>query len=182
MKNIKVLFASALLTLSMSAAAFAGSWQTSETGMWYQNDDGTYPVSIWQWIDGDQNGIAERYYFNEAGYLLVNTSAPDGALVNENGAWIADGVVQTLAADQAAAVNQAGVPSAVNQTEGTAAAANTSTASAVGSGRASGSSVVSDVPYDGYTIVVNTNTKKYHRKTCSSVKDINPQNMGYSSD
>ena len=45
--------------------------QISENGYgwWYDNGDGTYPVSCWQWIDGNGDGLAECYCFNEEGYL-----------------------------------------------------------------------------------------------------------------
>ncbi len=90
----------ACLTIGMSMAAFAGSWGSNDTGWWWNNDDGTYPVSTWQWIDGNNDGIAESYYFDGNGYLLTNTTTPDGYTVNENGAWVSDGQVQTRAAQK----------------------------------------------------------------------------------
>ena len=78
----------------MSSLAFAGSWGKDSNGWYYLNDDGTYATSGWQWIDGDNDGVEECYYFDETGYLYENTTTPDGYTVNENGAWIIDGVVQ----------------------------------------------------------------------------------------
>ena len=52
----------------------------------------------WQWIDTDANGVSECYYVGDDGAVLKNTTTPDGYLVNEQGAWIVDGVVQTQAA------------------------------------------------------------------------------------
>ncbi len=97
MKKTAILTAAlaACLTIGMSVAAFAGSWGQNETGWWWNNNDGSYPVSTWKWIDGNQDGIAESYYFDENGYLLVNTKTPDGYTVNENGAWVENGQVQT---------------------------------------------------------------------------------------
>lgn len=57
-------------------------WKQDSTGWWYQNADGSYPKSTWQLIDG------KYYYFNEAGYMLANTTTPDGYRVDESGAWI----------------------------------------------------------------------------------------------
>ncbi len=94
-KTWKTFILAGILSLSLAVPAFAGSWQIDETGDWYQNDDGSYPVSCWKWIDGDGDGIAESYYFNEAGYLLVGTITPDGYTVDSNGAWTVDGVIQT---------------------------------------------------------------------------------------
>ena len=94
-KTIKVLGLVALMTLSMSIQAFAGEWKQNNTGWWYQNNDNSYPVNTWAWIDGNKDGIAECYYFNENGYMLANTNTPDNYTVNENGAWTINGVVQT---------------------------------------------------------------------------------------
>ena len=92
------------LTMGLSAmhssTAFAGQWQNQDGRFWWQNDDGSYPVSTWQWLDGDQDGAAEQYYFDENGYLLVSTTTPDQRTVNENGAWVSGGAVQRLAMSQ----------------------------------------------------------------------------------
>lgn len=96
MRKVKLLLATAILTLSMGMTAFAGSWQAQETGTWkYLNDDGTSPANTWQWIDGNNDGIAENYYFDANGNLLVNGTAPDGNIVDSNGAWTINGIVQT---------------------------------------------------------------------------------------
>lgn len=57
-------------------------WKQDNTGWWYQNADGSYPKSVWQQID------SKYYYFNESGYMLSNTTTPDGYQVDESGAWI----------------------------------------------------------------------------------------------
>lgn len=87
-KNVMAAFTVAL-TLSMSVPTFAGQWQQNTTGWWYQNDDGGYPVNSWQWIDG------KCYYFDSNGYMLANTTTPDGYAVDASGAWVVNGVVQT---------------------------------------------------------------------------------------
>lgn len=85
----------AIMALSTNMAAFAGQWQSDASGWWYQNDDGGYPANTWQWIDGNGDGVAESYYFNEQGYCLMNTTTPDGYTVNPAGAWTVNEVVQT---------------------------------------------------------------------------------------
>lgn len=165
MKRIYILLTTMLVSASMTITALAGTWQPQENGQWkYQNDDGSYFVNGWQWIDGNGDGIAESYYFDGNGCCLMNTMTPDGYCVDENGAWIVDGVIQT----QTIAVQE--TPSAHPVT--------TDQAQSVTAGTAG----ISSVPYDGYTIVVNTNTKKYHRPSCSSVRTIKATNLGYSSD
>ena len=54
-----------------------------------------YPKSQWQWIDGNKDGIAECYYFDGSGYMLSNTTTPDGYVVNGDGAWTEGGAVKT---------------------------------------------------------------------------------------
>ena len=81
-------------TILAATPAYAGQWMQDGNGWWWQNDDGSYPTAKWQWIDGDADGISERYYFNENGYILANTLTPDGNQVNADGAWIVNGSVQ----------------------------------------------------------------------------------------
>lgn len=85
--------AALFLGLAFPSQAFAAQWQKDENGWWWQNDDGSYPVSGWRWLDGNGDGIAECYYFGEQGYMLADTKAGKYE-VNENGAWTVDGVVQ----------------------------------------------------------------------------------------
>lgn len=90
------------MTLAMSMTALAGQWKSDASGWWWENDGGGYPVSTWQWIDGNGDGVAESYYFDSRGYCLLNTTTPDGYAVNAAGAWVVDGVIQTKAVEAAA--------------------------------------------------------------------------------
>lgn len=85
----------AVFTLNTTIVAFAGTWQQDVNGWWYDNGDGTWSEIGWQWIDGNYDGTAECYYFNQQGYCLTGTVTPDGYLVNESGAWVQNGIVQT---------------------------------------------------------------------------------------
>ncbi|MDW2797206.1 hypothetical protein RZO55_06405 [Clostridium boliviensis] len=51
-------------------------------GFWYKNSDGTFPQSTWKQIGG------KYYYFDEEGYLLRNTTTPDGYQVDREGVRI----------------------------------------------------------------------------------------------
>lgn len=157
MKKTKIFATAALLATIISSNAYAGSWQQNETGYWWQNDDGSYPVNTWQWIDGNNDGISESYYFNENGYCLMNTITPEGFTVDANGAWTVNGSVQTQTA--APAENPAPQPEPESAATG-----------------------ISTTPYEGYTIVVNTNTKKYHTPGCRFVDQMNDSNTAYSND
>lgn len=99
MRIRKVIFTAAIISMVMSGTAFAGTWKTGaepdQNRWWYDFDNGSYASNGWYWIDGDNNGIAECYYFDAAGWLLANTTTPDGYTVNESGAWVQNGVIQT---------------------------------------------------------------------------------------
>ena len=99
MKKIVMMMAAAAMTAAMAMTAMAapfGSWQQNENGWWWQRTDGSYPVSEWKWIDGNGDGTAESYYFDQNGYLAANTVV-DGYSVNQDGAWVKNGVVQKRA-------------------------------------------------------------------------------------
>ena len=88
-----------LLSLSAAFPAMAGNWKTG-TGAnaarwWYDNGDNTWAANGWRWIDGNQDGISECYYFGADGWLLTSTTTPDGYVVNADGAWTVNGIVQT---------------------------------------------------------------------------------------
>lgn len=95
MKKFIGLVAVAAFSSIMVSSAMAGTWKQNNVGWWFDNGNGTYPASTWQWIDGNNDGIAECYYFDRAGYMLANTNTPDGYQVNASGAWVQNGAVQT---------------------------------------------------------------------------------------
>lgn len=105
-KKMGVAVSALALTLCMSIPAFAGRWQQNTGGWSYQNDDGGYLADTWQWIEG------KCYYFGGDGYMLSDTTTPDGHTVDATGAWTVDGVVQTqqnAAAETAKAASYGGV-------------------------------------------------------------------------
>ncbi len=85
------------LTLAFAAGgamtAHAAGWITEGSVWKYQNGDGSYAANGWQWIDGNNDGTAECYYFDAAGNLSVSTVI-EGYTVDANGAWVQDNVVQ----------------------------------------------------------------------------------------
>lgn len=93
-RNFVLGAAAGMMCMWGGLTAFAGNWQQDASGWWWQEDDGTYPVSEWKWIDGDRDGVSECYYFNDKGYCLMGEAAPDGSQVDENGAWVVDGCIQ----------------------------------------------------------------------------------------
>ena len=98
-KKLMTTILAGVMISAFSIPAYAGSWQSDSTGWWWQNDDGSYPANSWQWLDGNSDGTAECYYFDGTGYILGNTTTPDGYSVEGTGAGIVNGVVQTQTAD-----------------------------------------------------------------------------------
>lgn len=98
----KVLGLTAAISFALPMLAYGGQWQQDANGWWWQEDDGTYPADGWKWIDDNQDGTAECYYFTSSGYILSGTTTPDNYTVNENGAWVIDGAIQQQAAQETA--------------------------------------------------------------------------------
>lgn len=97
-KRISMIAMMFWMTLAMGISASAGQWKQDTTGWWWQENDGSYPISEWRWIDGNNDGEAECYYFGSDGYLLTDTRTPDGYMVDHNGAWVENGIVRTKTA------------------------------------------------------------------------------------
>ena len=94
-KTILVTVAMSMAMTSKSFAAWKNGTGENQDKWWYDNGNEVYASNGWQWIDGNNDGVAECYYFDANGWLLVNTTTPDGHKVDENGAWIVNGVIQT---------------------------------------------------------------------------------------
>ena len=48
-------------------------WMHDNTGWWYQNSDGSYPVNQWYQLDG-----GKWYYFNSSGYMVTGSQYING--------------------------------------------------------------------------------------------------------
>ena len=84
----------ALFSLMAAGCVFGETWENTPLGWVYKTKDGSLHKKTWQWIDGNRDGVAECYYFNEEGYLVLDGVTPDGYSVNGEGAWIENGAVQ----------------------------------------------------------------------------------------
>ena len=91
-KQVLTVFMAGILTASMSMTALAG-WE-QEGNNWKYNDNGAYAANGWYWIDGNNDGIAESYYFDNTGILARDTTV-EGYTVNADGAWTVNGEIQT---------------------------------------------------------------------------------------
>ncbi|MCI7383768.1 MAG: lectin like domain-containing protein [Hungatella hathewayi] len=59
---------------SITSDTTSGTWILNSTGWWLQREDGTYPSSSWERING------KWYYFKESGYIAAGW-------INQNGFW-----------------------------------------------------------------------------------------------
>ena len=91
-KQVLTVFMAGILTASMSMTALAG-WEQEGTN-WKYNDNGNYAANGWYWIDGNNDGIAESYYFDNTGILARDTTV-EGYTVNADGTWTVNGEIQT---------------------------------------------------------------------------------------
>ncbi len=66
------------------SGASTQKWASDEKGWWIQNSDGTYLKDTW--YQSPESGL--WYYMGTDGYMLVNTTTPDGSYVNQSGVWV----------------------------------------------------------------------------------------------
>lgn len=95
MKKIAMVVLTIAMALAAEMVSFAGLWRWDAYGWWYEYPNKTYPANQWVWIDGNNDGIAECYYFDNRGYCLLDTTTADGYTVDINGAWTVNGRIQT---------------------------------------------------------------------------------------
>lgn len=65
-----------------ATATSSPSWKSDAKGWWIENPDGTYLTNQWYLYNG------QWYYMGADGYMLTNTTTPDGYTVNADGVWI----------------------------------------------------------------------------------------------
>jgi hypothetical protein len=101
-KKWKLIAVTGVLAAMMTMSSYAGTWiqdrsrpadQDGVSNWWYREDDGSFPFDDWCWIDGNGDGIAECYRFDQSGWMYTDTSV-DGYVVDAAGAWTENGVEQ----------------------------------------------------------------------------------------
>lgn len=91
----RIMILAAVSAVLSAVPVMAAGWAQDGRGWWWDIGNGQYPVNRWAWCDGDYDGTAECYYFDQNGYCLMNTTTPDGYRVNGSGAWVQNGQVVT---------------------------------------------------------------------------------------
>lgn len=70
------------LSQFVSISSYAAVWKQDAKGWWVDNGDGTYKKNEWYKDNG------KDYYLGADGYMLTNTTTPDGYKVGADGSWI----------------------------------------------------------------------------------------------
>lgn len=87
--------AALLLSAALAGTAYGGQWREDPsrpdvkdgiTNRWWENDDGSWPAGDEAMIDSDQDGLAEKYYFNSGGWMYADINTFSTGDVNKNGA------------------------------------------------------------------------------------------------
>ncbi len=101
-KQVALLMLAAVVSVMGSITARAENyWWINALDEWGYSVGGDNLRDGWYWIDGNRDGTAECYYF-QLYNILADTVTPDGYQVDNDGAWIMDGVVQTRRTDETA--------------------------------------------------------------------------------
>lgn len=64
-KFANTILLTSVFVAAMSSTVFAGTWKQDQTGWYWEEENGSYPISDWKWLDGNNDGIAECYYFDD---------------------------------------------------------------------------------------------------------------------
>ncbi|MCI9595425.1 MAG: hypothetical protein HFG51_15095 [Lachnospiraceae bacterium] len=102
-QKCKLIITAVFITILFSMTVFAAGWTNGQgenhARWWYDLGNGTWYAGTeehptWQWLDGNGDGVAECYAFDEFGWMYAGAQTPDGYQVNEDGAWVENGVIQ----------------------------------------------------------------------------------------
>lgn len=91
MKRLVLLIIFIFIAIQMT---FAGQFSLNNYGQQYIKDDFNIAKSEWIVHDIDSDGKGEYFYFDSNGFMLKNTTTPDGYQVDNEGRWVIDGVIQ----------------------------------------------------------------------------------------
>ena len=91
--KIRALKYNIILGILVTITSFSSFSLSNKDNHYYYNSKDYYK-SCWQWLDLNNDGVYECYYFNVLGHMYKNGTTPDGYQVNANGEWVVDGIVQ----------------------------------------------------------------------------------------
>ncbi|MDO4961146.1 MAG: SH3 domain-containing protein [Eubacteriales bacterium] len=135
------------------------NWQKDEKDaskwVYYEKSTGTFLNDGWHWLDGNNDGIAECYYFYSDGSLAVSTTV-DGYAVNEDGKWINEsGAIETKsAAVNSATASSSGTSAGSIISAGTGTSAGSIISTGTGSGTATAGTAAGQMKKVSYADII----------------------------
>ena len=82
--NLQIVKGEATNTTENNASSDKGTWANDDKGWWIEYADGSYLKDAW--YQSPASGL--WYYMGADGYMLTNTTTPDGYSVDGEGVWI----------------------------------------------------------------------------------------------
>ncbi|MCI8659322.1 MAG: hypothetical protein HFG54_03590 [Lachnospiraceae bacterium] len=82
--NLRIVKGQTAGTATGSGASDKGTWANDSKGWWIQYTDGSYLKD--QWYQSPDSGL--WYYMGADGYMLTDTTTPDGYTINSEGVWV----------------------------------------------------------------------------------------------
>lgn len=79
------IFVFILFSLTFYKNAYAIWGATEKGGIFWINQDFTFPRGEWKLIDDDNDGVGYYYYFNDNGFILIDDITPDYYIVDKFG-------------------------------------------------------------------------------------------------
>lgn len=98
-----VILAAAALSVAAALPAFASGWQQGADGRYLYGisaDNSQKCTNGWYWILSADGVSMKCYYFDANGYMLANTTTPDGYQVNADGQWVKDNAIVAISPQQ----------------------------------------------------------------------------------
>lgn len=86
MKNLIIIFCFFTTLIFFTNTNFAGTWSKTNENYIYFDDCGTQAIDTHRWIDYDQDGKYEIYYFDIDGYMVTNDTDDYGVYYDNTGA------------------------------------------------------------------------------------------------
>lgn len=159
-RPFQTLLCTMLFVLFCTITIWAGTWEPQDGGgCKYKQDDGTYLSNIWL----QENG--KWYFFDEQGLLVVNSTV-EGYQLGADGAELSG--TASINSQHAQLI----IPASAQQTTAGQGGSETKASEA----KVPKPTETETEAAKSVTYVLNKNTKKFHKPSCSSVSDMAAKN------
>ena len=88
-KKITTLLGMTLFAFMDISVCLAGQWVEDLDGnILYQYEDKNYVTGSWRWIDENEDGLYNCYYFDSEAHMMKAGQSPDGFMLGVDGAYM----------------------------------------------------------------------------------------------